>query len=111
MTIGLTYSNKIIAFLVVVACTPLLLLAFEPLIVKLQEFGCGIGVIICIVFISKTYESRLLKCVSGFNRYFKKNYSHIIEKYKNYSESSTLVDDYNIWGSISGQTGICFRTV
>ena len=31
------------------------------------------GMIICIFCISKTYESRLLKCVSGFNRYFKKH--------------------------------------
>lgn len=39
----------------------------------------------------------LKKKTEWMNRYFKKNYSHIIEKYKNYSESSTLVDDYNIW--------------
>lgn len=32
-----------------------------------------VGIIVCIVFISRTYESRLLKHVSGFNRYFKKN--------------------------------------
>ena len=32
-----------------------------------------VAVAICIVLISKTYESRLLKHVSGFNRYFKNN--------------------------------------
>lgn len=32
-----------------------------------------IGIIICILFISRTYESRLLKCVSSFNKYFKRN--------------------------------------
>ena len=31
------------------------------------------GIVICCVFISRTYESRLLRSVSGFNRYFKKN--------------------------------------
>ncbi|MGN0961375.1 MAG: hypothetical protein ACI4PF_04160 [Christensenellales bacterium] len=31
------------------------------------------SVIICIILISRTYESRLLKCVINFNRYFKKN--------------------------------------
>ena len=31
------------------------------------------GIFTCIFFISRTYESRLLKCVSGFNRYFKKH--------------------------------------
>ena len=29
------------------------------------------GIIICIVMIARTYESRLLKCVVSFNRYFK----------------------------------------
>ena len=32
-----------------------------------------IGIVTCCVFISRTYESRLLRSVSGFNRYFKKN--------------------------------------
>lgn len=32
-----------------------------------------LGIIICCVLISRTYESRLLRSVSGFNRYFKKN--------------------------------------
>lgn len=32
-----------------------------------------VGVAICIFLISRTYESRLLKCVTSFNRYFKKN--------------------------------------
>ena len=32
-----------------------------------------LGIIICCVLISRTYESRLLHSVSGFNRYFKKN--------------------------------------
>lgn len=32
-----------------------------------------VGIVICCVFISRTYESRLLRSVSGFNRYFKKN--------------------------------------
>ena len=31
------------------------------------------GVVVCIFLISRTYESRLLKCVTGFNRYFKAN--------------------------------------
>ena len=41
------------------------------LIISLILFIAGIG--ICIFCISRTYESRLLKCVSGFNRYFKKH--------------------------------------
>ena len=42
--------------------------------VALIAFGIFIlGVAICIVLISRTYESRLLKCVTGFNRYFKKH--------------------------------------
>ena len=32
-----------------------------------------VGVVICCILISRTYESRLLRSVSGFNRYFKKN--------------------------------------
>ena len=32
-----------------------------------------LGIVICCVLISRTYESRLLRSVSGFNRYFKKN--------------------------------------
>ncbi|MBQ7351990.1 MAG: hypothetical protein IJW59_03940 [Clostridia bacterium] len=32
-----------------------------------------IGIVVCIILISRTYETRLLRCVSGFNRYFKKN--------------------------------------
>ena len=32
-----------------------------------------VGVVVCLVFISRTYESRLFKCVTSFNRYFKKN--------------------------------------
>ncbi len=32
-----------------------------------------LGVALCIFFVSRTYESRLLRCVTGFNRYFKKN--------------------------------------
>lgn len=32
-----------------------------------------VGVVVCIFLISRTYESRLLKCVVSFNRYFKKN--------------------------------------
>lgn len=38
--------------------------------------GLGIfivGVVFCLISISRTYESRLLKCVIGFNRYFRKN--------------------------------------
>ncbi|MBE5758290.1 MAG: hypothetical protein E7345_05170 [Clostridiales bacterium] len=31
------------------------------------------GVAICILLISRTYESKLLKCVTGFNKYFKKH--------------------------------------
>jgi len=31
------------------------------------------GIAICVILISRTYESRLLKHVAGFNRYFKKN--------------------------------------
>jgi len=31
------------------------------------------GIVICCVFIARTYESRLLRSVSSFNRYFKKN--------------------------------------
>ena len=32
-----------------------------------------LGIVVCCVLISRTYESRLLRSVSGFNRYFKKN--------------------------------------
>ena len=32
-----------------------------------------LGIVICCVLISRTYESRLLRSVTGFNRYFKKN--------------------------------------
>ena len=32
-----------------------------------------LGIVICCILISRTYESRLLRSVSGFNRYFKKN--------------------------------------
>jgi len=32
-----------------------------------------VGIAVCIIFISRTYESRLLRSVSGFNRYFKRN--------------------------------------
>ena len=32
-----------------------------------------LGIAICLVFISRTYESRLFKSVTSFNRYFKKN--------------------------------------
>ncbi len=32
-----------------------------------------LGIIICCVLIARTYESRLLRSVTGFNRYFKKN--------------------------------------
>jgi len=32
-----------------------------------------LSIVICLLAISRTYESKLLKCVSGFNRYFKKN--------------------------------------
>ena len=31
------------------------------------------GITLCIIFISRTYESKLLRHVSGFNKYFKKN--------------------------------------
>ena len=40
-------------------------------IISLVIFAAGM--LICVVFISRTYESRLLRCVSSFNRYFKKN--------------------------------------
>ncbi len=32
-----------------------------------------LGIVVCCILISRTYESRLLRSVSGFNRYFKKN--------------------------------------
>ena len=32
-----------------------------------------LGVALCVFFVSRTYESRLLRCVTGFNKYFKKN--------------------------------------
>ena len=32
-----------------------------------------VGIVICLIFISRTYESRLFKSVTSFNRYFKKN--------------------------------------
>lgn len=32
-----------------------------------------LGIVVCCVLISRTYESRLLRSVTGFNRYFKKN--------------------------------------
>ena len=31
------------------------------------------GIVLCCVMIARTYESRLLRSVTGFNRYFKKN--------------------------------------
>ena len=41
------------------------------LIVAVALFA--VSVVICLFFIGRTYESRLLKSVIGFNRYFKKN--------------------------------------
>ena len=41
------------------------------LIISLVIFVAGI--LICAFFITRTYESRLLKHVAGFKRYFKKN--------------------------------------
>lgn len=40
-------------------------------IIAILLFVLGVG--LCIFFISRTYESKLLRHVSGFNRYFKKN--------------------------------------
>lgn len=43
-------------------------------LIALIAFGVfALGVVICVILITRTYESRLLKCVSGFNKYFKKN--------------------------------------
>ena len=39
----------------------------------------------------------LKKKTNWIDRYFRKNYSHIIEKYKNCNEEPVLVCDYNIW--------------
>lgn len=39
----------------------------------------------------------LKKKTDWMDKYFRKNYSHIIEKYKNYEERGEIVDDYNIW--------------
>ncbi len=39
----------------------------------------------------------LKKKTDWMDKYFRKNYSHIIEKYKNYKERGEVVDDYNIW--------------